>query len=32
MAGDLVLKTLAKILIQKLKAEDLQVRWGGEEF
>ena len=31
-AGDLVLKTLARTLMQKLKTEDIKVRWGGEEF
>ncbi len=30
--GDLVLKTLARILRLKLKTEDKVVRWGGEEF
>lgn len=31
-AGDLVLKTVAKVLSQQLKTEDIKVRWGGEEF
>ena len=31
-AGDLVIKTLAKVLRREFKEEDLVVRWGGEEF
>lgn len=30
--GDLVLKEFAKILTKKIRAQDVCVRWGGEEF
>ena len=32
LIGDEVLKTLAKILTQKIRKTDLSGRWGGEEF
>ena len=31
-AGDIVLKTVAQELVEKLRAEDLVYRYGGEEF
>lgn len=31
-AWDLVLKTLGRLLVHKLKPADVKVRWGGEEF
>lgn len=30
--GDLVLKEFSKILTKKIRAKDICVRWGGEEF
>jgi diguanylate cyclase (GGDEF)-like protein/PAS domain S-box-containing protein len=30
--GDLVLKEFAKILTKKIRAQDVCIRWGGEEF
>lgn len=31
-AGDTVLKTLAKVLVQSVRAADIVIRYGGEEF
>ncbi|MFA6137496.1 MAG: diguanylate cyclase [Sulfurimonas sp.] len=32
MFGDLVLKEFAKILTKRIRAQDVCIRWGGEEF
>lgn len=31
-AGDVVLKEVAQVLVQTVRAEDVVARWGGEEF